>query len=289
MNVFNIQLCDIKEGIIKNKRNIIIPFLCVLQCMYANLNINMFKKYHGVHRKTSLLDLLAEIFHGCDPIGKNPNPDIKIVIPYLWFSLFAFAVFISFDYMYNDLTQFGIQILSRAKRRTSWWASKCIWCYESSIWFYFLFVFTAFVFSFANDYEILHLNNTEIINVIADRSVIYDYVGITEIKVLHILSIIFSPLIAICTLNMIQMILCLFIKPMYGYFIIIGLLVIGIITDSPLAFTRIGMVTFSNTYFDNAYSTTEGLWICIAINILCMIIGKLYFKIYDILPDKDKE
>ena len=94
MNVSKIIACDIKEGVIKNKRYIVVPVLCLFQCLYAQLNINMYKEYHEIYRKTSLLELLVEIFHGCDPIGENPNPDIKIIIPYLWFAIFSFAVFL---------------------------------------------------------------------------------------------------------------------------------------------------------------------------------------------------
>ncbi|MCD7811036.1 MAG: hypothetical protein LUG91_04170 [Ruminococcus sp.] len=289
MNVFKIVLCDVKEGIIKNKRNIIIPFLCFLQCLYAQINVDFYKEYYGISGKTSQLDLLTEIFHGSDPIGKNLNPDIKIVVPYLWLSIFAFAVFISFDYMHNDLTQFGIQILSRTKKRRVWWISKCIWCYSSSLWFYFLFIFFSAVFCIANGYDVFRTGNIETINVIADRSVIYEYIGIDHLSALYMLSIICTPLIVICTLNMLQMLLCLFIKPMYGYLIIIGLIIIGILTDAPIAFTRMGMVTFNNNYFNEAYDDFFGLWICIAINIICIIIGTLYFKRYDIIPDKDKE
>ncbi len=289
MNVSKIILCDIKEGVIKNNRNIIVPFLCVLQCLYAHLNIKMYKEYHEVRNTTSLLDLFAEIFHGCDPIGKNPNPDIKIMIPYLWFSIFVFAVFISFDYMHNDLTQFGIQILTRTRKRQAWWVSKCIWCYASSFWFYFLFYLSTMAFSIINGYDVFQIRNVEMINILADRSVIYSYVGITEMNTLYVLSIIFMPLIVICTLNMIQMLLSLVIKPMYSYLVIIGLVVIGIISDSPIAFTRIGMVTFNNIFFDNAYNEILGICICAIINIICIVTGILYFKRYDIIPDKDKE
>ena len=45
MSVFKILACDIKEGIIKNKRFLIVPFLGVLECMYARLNIILYKEY----------------------------------------------------------------------------------------------------------------------------------------------------------------------------------------------------------------------------------------------------
>ena len=171
----------------------------------------------------------------------------------------------------------------------AWWLSKCIWCYVSSLWFYILFIVSTLVFCFINGYSAFNYSNVETINILADRSVIYEFVGISEMNFLNALSIVFLPLIVICTLNMIQMLLCLFVKPMYSYLIIIGLIVVGMISDSPLAFTRLGMVTFNTTYFKTAYHEITGTWICLVINIICIIIGMLYFKRYDIIPDKDKE
>lgn len=289
MSVYKIITCDIKEGIFKNKRNIIIPLLCTLQCMYAHLNINMFKEYNDIKGHSSLLDLFAEIFHGCDPVGQNISPDIKIIVPYLWFSIFVFAVFISFDYMHNDLTQFGMQILSRTSKRRFWWISKCAWCYLSSIWFYLVFTLTAFLFAVLNNYDVFDVDNVETINVLADRSVIYNYIGISELSLKNILSILLMPLIVISTLNILQMLLCLFIKPMYGYLLIIGIVTFGIISDSLLAISRTGMVTFNNMYFENAYNEKIGLIICVLINIICVVTGTIYFKKYDIIPSPDKE
>ena len=191
--------------------------------------------------------------------------------------------------MHNDLTQFGMQILSRTNKRRFWWISKCAWCYLSSIWFYLVFTLTAFIFAVLNNYDVFAVDNVDTLNILADRSVIYNYIGISELSSKNVLSILFMPLIVISTLNMIQMFLCLFIKPMYGYLLIIGAVTFGIISDSPLAISRTGMVTFNNMYFENAYNEKIGLIICILINIICVITGTIYFKKYDIIPNQDKE
>lgn len=289
MNVFKIFLCDLKEGIIKNKRNLIIPFLCILQCLYANLQINTYKEYYNIKDRTTFLDLFTEIFRGCDPISKNQNPDIKIMIPYLWFSIFAFSVFINFDYMHNDLTQFGMQIIARTKKRCSWWISKCLWSITSSLWFYLIFITVTAVFSAVNRFTFIATNNTETINLIADGSVIYQYDGFEKWTISNMISIIICPMITICALNMMQLFFSLFIKPMYGYLAIIGFLSFGIITDSPIAFTRLSMVIFSDLFYHSAYNRTVGIICSICLIIFCTLFGLLYFRKYDIIPDKDKE
>mgnify|MGYP003239100490 CR=1 FL=1 len=134
MSVFKLWLCDIREGIFKNKRYTIVPFICIFECMYAHMSINSYQLYYDVHSRPTFLALWAEIFHGCDPITKNPDPNLKIELPYFWIAIFIFAIFIGFDYMHNDLTQFGIQVLSRTRKRSRWWISKCFWCLSSGIY-----------------------------------------------------------------------------------------------------------------------------------------------------------
>ena len=287
MSVFKLWLCDIREGIFKNKRYTIVPFICIFECMYAHMSINSYQLYYDVHSRPTFLALWAEIFHGCDPITKNPDPNLKIELPYFWIAIFIFAIFIGFDYMHNDLTQFGIQVLSRTRKRSRWWISKCFWCLSSGIYFYIIFLLTAIVFSIINGYDLSLSGSTELLNIIADRSVIYTFTGISELNIFQELWMLFSPMLVICTFNMIQMILCLFIKPMYGYLLIVGILILGILTDIPLAFSRCGMITFSDYFFEDGYHISIGLAICLILIMASILIGTLYFKKYDILPDKE--
>ncbi|MCM1227216.1 MAG: hypothetical protein NC320_07300 [Clostridium sp.] len=287
MNVSKIFLCDMKEGIIKNKRFIIVPLLAILECLYAHMNINSFKEYHDITKRTNIIVLIAEIFHGCDPIAENTNHDVNITIPYLWLAIFVLAVFIGFDYVHNDLTQFGIQILSRIGRRREWWFAKCICNIASSIWFYILFMLTAIIFGIINGYHISFSSDTDILNIIADRSVMYTFIGINEINFIQSMFLALSPLLVICTLNMIQMLLSLFTKPMYSYLIIIGILAMGVLTDFPVSVSRLSMITFSNQFFKNGYNIQAGTIICFSVIAVLILIGSIYFKHYDILPDKE--
>lgn len=74
---------------------------------------------------------------------------------------------------------------------------------------------------------------------------------------------------------------------MYGYLLIVGILILGILTDIPLAFSRCGMITFSDYFFEDGYHISIGLAICLILIMASILIGTLYFKKYDILPDKE--
>lgn len=287
MNVFKLILCDVREGILKNKRYIIIPLLSLFECMYADINLFRYKIYTNSKNPASLLDLLSEMFHGCDPITKTPDPNVVIELPYFWISVFVFSIFIGFDYMHNDLTQFGIQVLSRSRKRRMWWLSKCIWCILSGLWFYILYFGTILIYSFISGITINLDNNKEIFRCICDRSIVYFFNNIPDLSMSQKITLLLAPLAVICTLNMIQMLLCLFIKPMYSYMISIGLLMLGVLTDSPVAFSRSAMLTMNSWLMEKGYPLVTGLIICGLITLVSVTVGTLYFKRYNILPDKE--
>ncbi len=287
MNVFKLLLCDIREGIIKNKRYLIVPVLSLFQCMNAALGFNAIENFNGTKNPPTLFDLMAEIFHGCDPVLKMAEKEDAISIPYFWIAIFVFIVFVSFDYMHNDLTQFGIQVITRAKKRSTWWASKCMWCVASSIWCYILFLATAVAFCFVCGYEAGLSYNPEFLDSIASRSKVCIYMGLPELGIVKRLCMLFAPMLVICALNMLQMVTCLFFKPMYGYLAMVGIVLAGIITDVPVAFSRLSMTTMYDWFLDGGYPAETGIIICLAIILGTIITGTLYFRKYDILPDKE--
>lgn len=115
----------------------------------------------------------------------------------------------------------------------------------------------------------------------------YSFVGIATTSCTIYLKLLFLPLLVIITLNIIQMFLTLFIKPMHAYLIIVGLLTVGILTDAPIAVSRLSMVTFSKIFYENGYNEEIGLIICFIFIVSLIVGGGLLFKRYDILPDRE--
>ena len=74
---------------------------------------------------------------------------------------------------------------------------------------------------------------------------------------------------------------------MYSYLISIGVLMFGVLDDTPAAFSRCAMTTRSDWFYEEAYPAMTGMWICLGLIAAVIIAGALYFKRYDILPDKE--
>lgn len=288
MNAFKLLLCDIREGIIKNKRYLIIPILALFQCMNAGLKFDIIGELDGVNNNpATFFDLVAEIFHGCDPMLKMAKISDEVSFPFFWIAIFIFVVFVSFDYMHNDLTQFGIQVITRSKKRSTWWTAKCMWCLASSVWCYILFLATVLIFSAVSGYEVGLSYNPDYLSSVAANSRVFIFTGLPELSAAKRICMLLSPMLVICTLNMIQMLMCLLFKPMYSYLAVVGVVLAGVITDVPIAFSRLSMTTMSDWFFKDGYPVEMGAVICLVIISAAIIAGIVYFRRYDILPDKE--
>lgn len=286
MNVFKILLCDIREGILKNKRFISAPLLAVFVCMAAHTRVSFLNDSFEMGAKPTLFNLFLEAFRGSDPLSKIR--EMHAPIPYMWLAVFIFSMFTAFDYAYDDISNFGMQIISRTGKRASWWLSKCIWSILSGVYYYILFITTVIIFAAINGYSLSFSDNSLISDLIANCSSYYTYKGAETVKSTELLLFILSPLIVICTLNIFEMTLSLFIKPLYSFFITLGVLLLSAFVDWIFVFPRSAMLPFSSYYQQNGYSMKAGLIVC-AIMIVCTaVMGRVWFKKYDILPAKNE-
>ncbi len=287
MSVCKLIWYDIKNGIFKKMRFLIVPFLALLECLYTDMLLNTVKEYNSVDTKTTVFDFLTVIYRGCEPLLKFKRDEDPPDMPIFWVGIFVFAVFIGFDYLHNDLTQFGMQMIIRTKERTKWWLCKCLWCLCSSVVFFVLFVGTVFVFCIFNGYDLSFKNNVDILEIFSQSSVVYHPKMINSISKIQSVMMFLSPLIVIATLNMLQMLMTLFFKPMYSYMFNISLLSIGFLSDSIFAFSRCAMPIYSDIFLIGGFDIKGAFVLCAILIAISVIIGFVYFKRYDILPDKE--
>ncbi len=286
MNVFKMLLSDVREGTIKNRRFIAAPLLALFICMSSHTRVNFYVDSFELGTKPTLFNLLIESFRGSDPLSKIR--EMHAPIPYMWLSIFIFSMFTVFDYAHDDISNFGMQIISRTGKRASWWHSKCIWSILSGIYYYALFLLTMIVFAAMNGYSVRFNDNVMLSDLLANCSAYYTYKGAETISGTDLLMFILSPLIVICTLNIFQMALSLFIKPLYSFFITLGVLLLSAFVDWLAVFPRSAMMTFSSHYQQNGYSMKTGLVVCAVVIFASAVIGRIWFRRYDILPQKNE-
>lgn len=255
--------------------------------MYVGSDKNrFFSDSFELRNNPTLFNLLIEAFRGSDPLSEVR--EMHAPLPYIWLSIFIFSMFTVFDYAHDDISNFGMQIILKTGKRTSWWHSKCIWVMLSGIYYYGLFILTMLGFANMNGYTMSFKDNTIFSDLLANCSTYYTYKNIEEVTGTELLLFILSPLIVICTLNIFQVTLSLLIKPLYSFFITLGVLLLSVFVDWTAIFPRTAMMTYSSHYYQNGYSMKIGWIVCIAVIFASVVIGRIWFKKYDILPQKNE-
>ena len=278
---------DIRQGVFYNKRFLAVPVLALVQCIMVICQRQPFMEYYNVKCDPSFGDMLVMIFEGCCPIVKCALRNITVSIPYYWLIIFITSVFISFDYMYLDLTRFGMQILTRTNRRADWWFSKCVSGIASGIWFGVLFYASVLLFCIVMKYPLtLHLQK-DVLEPVVSGNVLYHYAHFPKMTAARFVMLFLAPVAVFCTLNLLQMFFTLFCKPMYSFLIILGILVLSVMFDGPVFFPRSAMLLNHRAFYSDGYPYQSGMLIEAVVIAAVILVGAVLFHRHNILPDKE--
>lgn len=281
MNAFNLIINDLKQGVFKNIRFLAVPILCIFECLVADIQLNYIKNFSET--ELGFIDYVFEIFHGTDPLSKVSSSQL----PYYWFVIFACLFIITFDYAQKDISHFGIQVMTRVKKRSMWWYSKVITNIVSSIYCYFLFMATILLFCVLNNYPVNFNSNSVFINVFGSTSGIYSYSGITDISWNNLVFLVLSPLMVMITLNLLLCMLSMAFKPIIALLVTIGYLLAGAFWDNSIIISRGSMIMMNRVFFIDGYNLKQCCIYCIIIIFLSIIIGRIVIEKYDILPERE--
>jgi len=274
-------LYDLKAGTLQSKRHLLLIIITVLQCMLVQIRYDQML-ISAPDVEYSLREMIFGIFAGCESMLKSGVP----AIPYGWIAVFVCLLFIPFDYMRQDLSHFGSQILLRTKKRTLWWCAKCLWNILSSIAGYAVILATAAVFCLAAGIPVTLSDNPDAMMLLAP-GFSYQAFGISSLSAEQVFLLIISPLLAIITLNLMQMLLSLMMKPLYSFAVMIGILMLSVTVSWGMAFPRLGMVMYHDTLYKGGYAVQTGIITCLIVILFSICGGRLYFKKYDVLPERE--
>lgn len=226
-----------------------------------------------------MIDYLLYAFKGIEPVYKL-DPTNHIILPMYWLLLICSCLFINIDYVLRDLTLSGQQVLIRCRSKEHWFLSKCVWCAMSVIVFYLLLAFAICCFTIITDGSLTLQNTPEVFNSIfflASPSK-------TQLSIMESLIVVFVvPYLTITAFCILEMALCLYVKPVVSFLICLSLLVLSIYLDTPLALGNGAMVIRSACVAQNGHSPLASILVCICSIIVCIIIGSVRFKRIDLL------
>lgn len=144
-----------------------------------------------------------------------PTTGNPFQFPTMWIAVFLFSSFAVLNYPMKDLQNMGTQILVHVQGRTKWWISKCLWNVLSTVLYHGIILLVL---------VILCICFQEPLSFEAHADSIATMFGlwVSEFRgggVIPI-AVILTPVILSIAINLLQMVLLLFTKPVFSFLVI---------------------------------------------------------------------
>ena len=170
------------------------------------------------------MDYMLYIFQGRLPVDLT-SPEVQLSIPTLWVFVLGASPLLNLDYLLNDLTQAGQQMIIRSGRRWSWYLSKCVWNLLSCVLYLLLGCVTAGVFTLLLGGELsLHNTPQAILALFSEAGL--EEVALTPVQ--GVIATVLLPLATLMALNLLQMALCLLLPPIAAFIVSLAVLLLSV-------------------------------------------------------------
>lgn len=266
---------DLCEGIFKKYKNYIIfsalTVVAFFECLIRSRSGEV---------TFSFGEYLIYIFGGnkkYDILSQTP-----FNLPYLWLLIHLLILWFTLNYSPSDLSGYGQQTIYRSHSRLSWWLSKCCWQAAAVAGYYLASWLIIMVLTALSGGEISTLVDTHVFRIIQPGNDVIMRDGTNMLAELTVL-----PLLFTASLGLLQLTLCLFVKPVTAYIISALLCLSSTYMQSPLVFGNYAMAVRSEKVILNGMNAGFGIASMTALSVICIIAGAVKFRKYDILNKGD--
>lgn len=270
---------DIKNGIGKN------CFLWLSSGILATaVFVDAFSRIDAIERipelgikEVSFGDILFYAYGGM--ARYVPSPDKRFEFPIIWLVIFVTVAFLTMNYPTKNLMGIGSQILVRTGGHSMWWRSKCIWNVLLTGIYHMLFIVLLAVFSVICGIPLNLQIHTELIRHLFELDLSVWLIDRTWISV----GMILLPILISVALNLLEMVLSLFMKPIFSFLVISVTLIASAYLFVPWMIGNYAMLLRYSWIVEDGFKYHEGFAIA-GIMIVCLgVIGHIRFKHYDVL------
>ena len=271
---------DICQGLFRKPLLFAVPVIVALIACFdlagRVAGLNSFD-YFGTNTRAGFADFIMYIYGGMDQY--TPDSGDPFVFPARWGVVFLSIAFLTLNYPYKDIQAYGQQILIRTKGRIVWWLSKCGWNVLSVLIFHGLIFLTAALFCVITKADLVGAINKDLMYAVfqVERSHMVPDTTIWTFVMLLL------PVAVSLGINLLQMTLSLFLRPMFGFFITAFLLISSAYFTSPYFVGNYAMPIRYDVVIAEGVCVNDGVIISAAVAIAAVIVGNIKFCHYDIL------
>ena len=271
---------DIHQGIFHNRTLIVSPILIsVVIFVDFIFRANQYLVYDIIDQSVSYEDYLFYLYGGMTEY--IPDYGEVFSFPVVWVAIFLVLPFILLNYPFKDIAGNGQHILTRSTKRSFWWLAKCVWNIGGTLFYHFMIQLTGLVLCFIFRIEITNIVHVDFIKA-AFR------IRPEEIRDISVLlaSAVFLPVCVSVSVNMLQMTLSLFIRPIYSFFSVLLVLIISAYLLLPAGIGNYAMLLRQDwVLLYKGVSVGTGYSISLMLLLLSIVVGSIRFHYYDILEN----
>ena len=218
------------------------------------------------------MDYMLGCFKGIYPLLSMEDFEF----PIQWFLVMSGCLFLNLDYMLNDLTEAGQQVIIRSVSKKSWFLSKCAWNLLSCAAYILLGSLTALAFALVNGGGVTLVNSPQVCE---SGLQLYGVKSLTVAQTL--ITAVGLPLLTLMALNMLQMVLCLLVKPVFSFLVCVCVLIISLFVNSPYMLGNGAIAARSGILLEGMQEPMPAALTCVAVIGICVIIGIIRFDRMD--------
>lgn len=272
MSWFKLVRHDLRYGLLR-KRYLIAFILAMIPCLEFQYAL-LIREMSG-----NWMDFLLNVFRGVAPLQSTSTIN-EVQIPFVWLTILGACLYLNLDYMLYDLTTNGQQVIIRSGSRTGWFLSKCLWNILSTVCYFAFLALTQGLFAWIAGNG-LSLDNTPEVSQMLFGMVTFSPVSLTATEGLMLGLIL--PCLTAVALNMLQMVLCLVVKPVVSYVACVALLILSVYWNSPFSLGNGAMAMRSSLVANGGHDSGFVAVVTIGAIVLLVVTGCLIFRRTDIL------
>ena len=269
MSFFKLLRYDLRFGLLRWRCLAVLPVSFVLAWQFDRFS-GFLSEGGG-----SITDCMVFILRGMGRVEMTEVME-RFQVPFSWLLVFGVCLLANLDYASDDLSRFGLQIIVRSGSRVKWWLSKCVWNICASVQCAVLLLLGLLLASafgllrptFECDEELVTLLLSEVL-----------WGAEAELSTRElVMQLVLCPMAVLAALELIQMLLSLYIKPVFSFLAILAVLTASAYCASPLLIGNYAMLLRSDAIVSGGVSAPVGLALCLAAALAAVAAGAMLIK-----------
>lgn len=277
----NLVRYDARRGLMRWKM-LLIPFFFILPLEECR-NLARYWILNEREIMVTILDYWLSVFKGVSPPERRTLYE-SLMIPFGWLAAVGGSLWIGIDSFVDSLSIDGYSVLLKSGSRSKWILSKYIWS------FFFCLIYFGASFLMASIYAMCHRNGgaladmfqcSEVSNLLLGTNMEATLSG-GEIGLLFL-----NPLMTVIALNMIQMTLCLWIKPVSSFLLTFGYLVVSVYWPVSCLCGNGAMIIRSTLMESGSISPGEMIVVNFILIVVSITVGVIRFYSFDLIRGRE--